>query len=138
MAPRYPSYHRLIARMSKGTHAYPRAPGFKKVTAKCWKQGRGFGSDSTVATVTLDGKGNGSFVFPANDYPHGPIMLRISGALGSLKDNCYLQLYNKGGVSWNEGIPGSPSGGEGHEARLRRRLQRAAVHFEYRCEGHLL
>jgi hypothetical protein len=84
------------------------APGFKKVTVKCWKQGPGFGSDSTVATVNLDEKGKGSFVFPADDYPHGPIMVRISGINGPVKDNCYLQLYNKGGVSWNEGIPKDP------------------------------
>jgi hypothetical protein len=49
------------------------APGFKSVTVRCWKQGGVFGSDSTVATVVLDAKGNGSFVFPANAYPHGPI-----------------------------------------------------------------
>ena len=78
------------------------------MTAKCWKQGGEFGSDSTVATVDLDAKGNGSFVFPANAYPHGPITVRISGKNGSLKDNCYLQLYNKGGVSWNEGMPKDP------------------------------
>jgi len=87
------------------THIALAAPGFKSVTAKCWKQGPGFGSDSTVATVTLDAKGNGSFVFPADDYPHGPITVRIGGDNGSVKDNCYLQLYNTGGVSWNEGIP---------------------------------
>jgi hypothetical protein len=75
---------------------------------KCWKQGEGFGKDSTVATVPLDAKGNGSFVFPANDYPHGPITVRISGDNGTVKDNCYLQFYNKGGVSWNEGIPKDP------------------------------
>ncbi len=84
------------------------APGFKSVTVKCWKQGDGFGKDATVATVDLDAKGNGSFVFPANDFPHGPITVRISGANDSVKDNCYLQLYNKGGVSWNEGIPKGP------------------------------
>ena len=84
------------------------APGFKSVTVKCWKQGDGFGADSTVATVALDAKGNGSFVFPADDYPHGPITVRISGDNGSVKDNCYLQLYNKGGVSWNEGMPKDP------------------------------
>ena len=33
------------------------APGFNSVTVKCWKQGAGFGSDSTVATVLLDAKG---------------------------------------------------------------------------------
>jgi hypothetical protein len=84
------------------------ARGFKSVTVKCWKQGEGFGSDSTVATVALDKKGNGSFVFPADHYPHGPITVRISGAEGTAKDNCYLQLYNKGGVSWNEGLPKDP------------------------------
>jgi hypothetical protein len=84
------------------------APGFKSVTVKCWKQGAGFGSDSTVATVALDAKGHGSFVFPAGQYPHGPVTLRISGVRGDAKDNCYLQLYNKGGVSWNEGIPTAP------------------------------
>ena len=84
------------------------APGFKSVTAKCWKAGGVFGADSTVATVRLDARGNGSFVFPADAYPHGPITVRISGATGSVKDHCYLQLYNKGGVSWNEGIPEGP------------------------------
>jgi len=85
------------------------APGFKSVTVKCWKQGNGFGSDSTVATAVLDVDGNGSFVFPADAYPHGPITVRISGVNGAVKDNCYLQLYNQGGVSWNEGIPKEPS-----------------------------
>jgi beta-glucanase (GH16 family) len=84
------------------------APGFTSVTAKCWKQGEGFGADSTVATVALDDKGNGSFVFPANTYPHGPVTVRISGQNGATKDNCYLQLYNRGGVSWNEGVPAEP------------------------------
>jgi hypothetical protein len=84
------------------------APGFKSLTVKCWKQGDGFGSDSTVATVALDASGNGSFIFPANRYPHGPITVRISGENGAVKDNCYLQLYNKGGVSWNEGMPKEP------------------------------
>ncbi len=42
------------------------------------------------------------------DYPHGPITVRISGDNGLVKDNCYLQLYNKGGVSWNEGMPKDP------------------------------
>jgi len=84
------------------------AAGFKSVTVKCWRQGPGFGMDSTVATVALDAKGNGSFVFPADQYPHGPLTLRISGVHGDTKDNCYLQLYNKGGVSWNEGMPKDP------------------------------
>ena len=84
------------------------APGFKSVTVKCWKQGGVFGSDSTVVTVALDARGNGSFVFPASAYPHGPVTVRIRGENGAVKDNCYLQLYNKGGVSWNEGMPKDP------------------------------
>jgi len=64
--------------------------------------------DSFVATVVLDPKGSGSFLFPAEGYPHGPITVRITAESGAVKDNCYLQLYNKGGVSWNEGIPKDP------------------------------
>lgn len=87
------------------------APGFKRVMAKCWKQGKGFGSDAVVAKVDLDARGSGSFVFPADAYPHGPITVRLSADRGWVKDNCYLQLYNKGGVSWNEGIPHDPPPG---------------------------
>ena len=81
------------------------APGYKTATVRCWKQGPGFGSDSVVATVPIDAQGNGSFVFPADRYPHGPVTLTIGGDLGARHDNCYLQLYNKGGVVWNQGIP---------------------------------
>ena len=84
------------------------AAGFKTLTVKCWKQGEGFGTDSTVGTVTLDAQGNGKIVFPADQYPHGPVTVRIAGVNGAVKDNCYLQLYNKGGVSWNEGMPKDP------------------------------
>lgn len=81
------------------------APGMTSAVVKCWKQGEGFGADSTVATITFDAKGKGALVFPANDYPHGPLSVRISATNGHDKDNCYLQLYNKGGVSWNEQMP---------------------------------
>jgi len=75
---------------------------------KSWKSGPDFGTDSPVARVSLDAKGQGSFVFPADSYPHGPITVRISGDNGRMKDNCYLQLYNQGGVVWNEGLPVAP------------------------------
>jgi hypothetical protein len=84
------------------------APGFTKTTVKCWKQGTDFGSDSTIGEVTLDDRGRGSIVFPADQYPHGPVTVRIADENGKVKDNCYLQLYNKGGVSWNEGMPKEP------------------------------
>lgn len=89
------------------------APGFATVSVKCWKQGPGFGSDSTVASVTLDANGSGSFVFPADAYPHGPLTVRISGENAGVKDHCYLQLYNTGGVAWNEGFPVAPPAAQG-------------------------
>ncbi|MFZ0302168.1 MAG: glycoside hydrolase family 16 protein [Terracidiphilus sp.] len=75
--------------------------------AKSWLPGGQYGSDSTVASISLDGKGSGSFDFHADRYPHGPIMVRITGKRISdgYVDTCYLQLYNTGGVPWNEGIP---------------------------------
>ena len=66
------------------------------------------GADSAVATVSLDANGNGSFVFPADRYPHGPVTVRILAELGSVTDRCYLQFYNQGGISWNEGMPRKP------------------------------
>ncbi len=84
------------------------APGFTILTIKCWQQGEGLGRDSTVAAVPLDAQGNGSFTFPADQYPHGPVTVRISGISGFSQDTCYLQLYNQGGVSWNEGLPINP------------------------------
>lgn len=84
------------------------APGFKTVTARCWRQGDRFGTDSTIVELALNEKGEGTFTFPAGQFPHGPITVRISGEDGAAKDTCYLQLYNKGGVSWNEGMPKEP------------------------------
>jgi hypothetical protein len=71
------------------------------------------GADSIVATPALDARGNGSFVFPADQYPHGPLTVRILGARDAVKDTCYLQLYNKGGVSWKEGMPKAPPQAKG-------------------------
>lgn len=88
------------------------APNFSQVIVYCWKQGEGFGANSAVGTVTLDANGIGSIDFPADQYPHGPITLRISGT-STNTDNCYLQLYNKGGVTWNEGMPADPLAAEG-------------------------
>jgi hypothetical protein len=83
-------------------------PGFQEVTVRCWKPGGNFGIDSVVSNVRLDAQGTGSFTFPGDRYPRGPIMVRISGQIDSFKDTCYLQIYNKGGVSWHEGLPEGP------------------------------
>lgn len=81
------------------------APGATSAVAKCWKNGSGLGLDSTVATVTLNASGAGSFIFPAASYPHGPLTIRITAGT----DTCHLQLYNTGGVSWKEGLAAAPA-----------------------------
>ncbi|HEX3133695.1 MAG TPA: discoidin domain-containing protein, partial [Planctomycetota bacterium] len=84
------------------------AAGFTSVTVSCWKQGaddKSHGSEATVGTVALDAAGKGSIVFPANDFPHGPLCVRIAAAHGSIRDTCWLQLYNKGGSPWRQGMP---------------------------------
>ena len=84
------------------------APGLVTATVSCWKQGAGSGgagAEATVGTITLDGAGKGSLVFPANDFPHGPLCLRIAASNGNIHDTCWLQLFNRGGVPWNEGMP---------------------------------
>jgi len=95
------------------TRVVLRAPGFRRVVVSSWKPGGPFGSSSQVATLALDAGGSGSFVFPADAYPHGPITLTITGESGGYKDNCYLQLYNKGGISWHEGMPQAPPAAQG-------------------------
>ena len=89
------------------------APGFKRITVNSWKPGGVLGTDSRVATLALDEQGRGSFVYPANAFPHGPNTLTITGENGDFKDNCFLQLYNRGGVSWHEGLPASPPASKG-------------------------
>ena len=86
------------------------APGQKQVEVKCWQAGEGFGSEAKVGAIELDDSGNGTIKFPANKFPHGPITLTLSCS----NDNCYLQLYNKGGKRWNEGVPKkNPPGAKG-------------------------
>ena len=99
-----PSY---CSDVSGDTRVTISAPGFQKAIAKCWQQGVGHGTDSTLADLKLDAAGGGSFVFPADKYPHGPNTVRITGSAGSFTDNCYLQLYNKGGISSPRGCPQS-------------------------------
>jgi len=89
------------------------AKGFKQVTARSWQADGDIGTDSVIATVDLDDDGNGSFVFPAADYPYGPITIRLSGTNDEWRDNCYLQLYNTSGKPWNVGLPPPPPQAKG-------------------------
>jgi hypothetical protein len=99
------------------TSIHVNAPGYRSpLEAKSWLPGGEYGSDSRVASIALDGSGAGSFDFSADRYPHGPITVRITGTriTDGFIDTCYLQLYNTGGVSWNEGIPAvAPPGATG-------------------------
>jgi hypothetical protein len=89
------------------------APGMTKAEALCWQQPtnddpNSWGHDVNVATLDLDASGNGSFVFHADQFPNGPITLRIHAKdAGNKQDLCQLQLFNQGGVVWNQGIPKS-------------------------------
>lgn len=98
-----------------------RAPGMKFANAMCWQQPltddqQPWGHDVTLTPdgLTLENS-KGSFVFPADKFPHGPVNIRIFANNGKgLRDICELQLYNTGGVKWNHGIPKqTPPGAKG-------------------------
>jgi hypothetical protein len=57
--------------------------------------------------LKLDADGNGSFVFPADEFPNGPLTVRLLARNDATKkqDVRELQLYNTGGVKWNQGVP---------------------------------
>ena len=89
------------------------APQFERVTASSWQAGGKFGSNANIANVALDKTGAGAFIFPADKFPHGPITVTLTGSSGDFTDHCYLQLYNQGGVSWNENLPVDPPAAKG-------------------------
>ncbi|HCE46348.1 MAG TPA: hypothetical protein DET40_22610 [Lentisphaeria bacterium] len=60
----------------------------------------------TPGGIELGPDGHGSFVFPAEQFPHGPTNIRIFTNDGKGKRDVFeLQLYNTGGQKWNAGIP---------------------------------
>lgn len=88
------------------------APGMTVAKAMCWQQPtkqepNPMGHDVQVCPeIKLDAAGNGSFVFPADNFPNGPITLRIlTHNDAQNRDIRELQLFNVGGVVWNQGIP---------------------------------
>ena len=52
----------------------------------------------------------GIFQFDATEFPYGPVALQIYvyNANDSVRDICYLQLYNKVGVPWRMGLDNAP------------------------------
>jgi hypothetical protein len=90
-----------------------RAAGMIAARALCWQQPTAarlnpWGHDVDLAPdLKLDADGNGSFVFPADEFPNGPVTVRILARNDETKkqDVRELQLYNAGGVAWRQGIP---------------------------------
>ena len=104
-----PAYRSVI----KGTTTIVcSAPGMDKAEARCWHQpdkteAGPWGYNAVVMPARdITGQQDFSFTFPADDFPHGPINIRIASRNAQGKqDLCELQLYNDGGVVWNQGIP---------------------------------
>ena len=88
-----------------------RAPGMVRVKAWCWQQPTAArpshgGHDAVVADLAPGADGMGSFVFHADRFPNGPLTIRLHAKDdGRKQDICELQLLNRGGVVWNQGIP---------------------------------
>jgi len=91
-----------------------KAPGMIVAKAMCWQQPTDqhpspWGHQAQIAEVKLDPQGNGSFVVAADTFPHGPMNVQIFAHNESDKRDVFeLQLYNQGGVKWNQGIPTDP------------------------------
>ena len=91
------------------------AKGMTQALARCWKSGGEWGSDAVLADLKLDADGLGEFTFPADEFPNGPLTIRIQAIDGKgHQDYCELQVYNLGGEKWKQGIPKSdPPGAKG-------------------------
>ncbi len=89
------------------------ARGMTAAKALCWRQPTdenpspwGHDANLTPNGITLDAAGDGSFVFLADRFPNGPVNVRIfAESREGKKDIHELQLFNLGGVKWNQGIP---------------------------------
>lgn len=88
------------------------APHMTQAKALCWQQSTEENPDSrghdveVAPDIVLDKEGHGTFVFHADQFPNGPITIRILAKNNRKKqDLCELQLFNRGGVVWNQGIP---------------------------------
>ena len=92
-----------------------RAANMDYAKAFCWQQPTaehpsvwGHRVDLAPNGIKLGEDGIGTFTFPADEFPAGPLNIRIfSSNKEGQKDLFELQLYNKGGVKWNQGIPES-------------------------------
>lgn len=104
----------LRSRVSGDVVVEFRAPGMTLAKALCWQQPTEknpdkWGRHEKVAELKLGPDGSGTFVFPAAKFPHGPATLQLFAHNAAGKRDIFeLQLYNLGGVKWNQGFPKSP------------------------------
>lgn len=99
------------------------APGMTGAKAMLWRQPSRkdlseWGHDECLTPkkgLKIGADGTASFSFNADKFPAGPMNVRIYAYNDEGKKDFYeLQLYNTGGVKWNQGIPaGKPVGAEG-------------------------
>ena len=78
-----------------------KAPGMTWVEARCWQQpttedSSNWGHDVVVAhSIPLQAGGEGSFVFPAGQFPHGPITLRIYAKGDGKKQHTFARFFHQ-------------------------------------------
>ncbi|MDR0507527.1 MAG: glycoside hydrolase family 16 protein [Dysgonamonadaceae bacterium] len=98
------------------------ATGMSYAKAYCWQQPAekdantwGHRFDLTPQGIYMEKGSVATFSFPADEFPSGPVNIRIYAYNDAgQKDLFELQLYNKGGKVWNQGIPdNNPPGAEG-------------------------
>ncbi len=97
-----------------------KAPGMTLAKAFCWQQPTKdkpseWGHDVMLADLKLGADAMGSFILHADEFPNGPMTIRIQAKdEKNRQDYCELQLFNLGGVVWNQGIPkADPPGAKG-------------------------
>jgi hypothetical protein len=95
------------------------APGLTGATATCWhapdsahKETAGY--EKIIAADLKPGSDHKyAFNFLNADFQHGPIVIKIHAWGKDTTDDCFLQLYNLGGVIWNQGLPPVPPQAKG-------------------------
>lgn len=94
------------------------APGMASVWGRAWHQPDAANTDPNgyeawfANASPLPADGQGQLTFQADDFPHGPITIMISAWDAdpwTHEDHAYLQLFNAGGVLWNQGLPAAPA-----------------------------
>ena len=108
----YPEYRNEI---SGDTLIKLVAPGFEEIEVKCWQQDDTGKGHDVVEKLPIGADGYAEYMFHADEYPHGPLAIRFIGIIYDEWDEEYiandvnvLQVYNLGGVPFQEGLEAAP------------------------------